>query len=226
MSLVADYGSESEDSDSEFSVQSQQLTVQNSIKTEIKKKSVIKLEPKDDESSEDENEAETKTVPLPVFKLPTPSFQTGASVDVSGSVFVNPFLVAENEKEAILERHVKMSNNKNVGIINGKKICWNYRKGRCRFGHKCKYAHDSDIQKSQQQLKAELEVAKAQSVVCQSDSLNSSFIPQKFSLEQTNPCENSVQKPEATKTKRKRPGLSEGLVPGKKVMKQYLNNKS
>ncbi|XP_066253011.1 uncharacterized protein [Euwallacea similis] len=188
--------------------------------------SVIKLEPKDEESSEDENEAETKTVPLPVFKLPTPSFQTGANAEVSGSVFVNPFLVAENEKEAILEKHVKMSNNKNVGIINGKKICWNYRKGRCRFGHNCKYAHDSDIQKSQQQLNAELEVAKARSVVCQSGSLNSSLMSQKFSLEQANPCEDSAQVPEATKTKRKRPGLSQGLVPGKKVMKQYLNNKS
>ena len=26
--------------------------------------------------------------------------------------------------------------------INGKKICWNYRKGRCRFGSNCIYAHD------------------------------------------------------------------------------------
>lgn len=28
---------------------------------------------------------------------------------------------------------------------NGRKICWNNRKGRCRFGNKCKYAHDSDL---------------------------------------------------------------------------------
>jgi hypothetical protein len=29
-------------------------------------------------------------------------------------------------------------------MINGKKICWNNRKGRCRFGHNCKFAHDTD----------------------------------------------------------------------------------
>jgi hypothetical protein len=29
--------------------------------------------------------------------------------------------------------------------INGKTVCWQYRKGKCRFGHNCKFAHDSDI---------------------------------------------------------------------------------
>lgn len=42
-------------------------------------------------------------------------------------------------------------------MINGKKICWNYRKGRCRFGHNCKYAHDSDIQKTQEEIDGEKE---------------------------------------------------------------------
>lgn len=33
-----------------------------------------------------------------------------------------------------------------------KKICWNFRKGRCRFGSKCTFAHDSDVkQRSSQQ---------------------------------------------------------------------------
>lgn len=43
-------------------------------------------------------------------------------------------------------------------MINGKKICWNYRKGRCRFGHNCKYAHDSDIQKTQDEMEEEKKV--------------------------------------------------------------------
>lgn len=29
--------------------------------------------------------------------------------------------------------------------FNGKKICWMNRKGRCRFGNKCKFAHDSEL---------------------------------------------------------------------------------
>jgi len=34
---------------------------------------------------------------------------------------------------------------KAADTINGKKICWNYRKGRCRFGHNCVFGHDSDV---------------------------------------------------------------------------------
>lgn len=37
----------------------------------------------------------------------------------SGLVFANPFLVEEHAKEAILEKHVKMINTKNVAVING-----------------------------------------------------------------------------------------------------------
>ena len=61
------------------------------------------------------------------------------------SVFVNPFIEADEAKKAILEKHVKMIST-DVKIVNGKKICWNYRKNKCRFGHNCKYAHDSDLQ--------------------------------------------------------------------------------
>ena len=32
--------------------------------------------------------------------------------------------------------------------IGNRKICWNFRKGRCRFGHKCTFAHDSDVASS------------------------------------------------------------------------------
>ena len=27
----------------------------------------------------------------------------------------------------------------------GKKVCWLYRKGQCRKGHRCMFAHDNDI---------------------------------------------------------------------------------
>ena len=33
-------------------------------------------------------------------------------------------------------------------MIDGKKVCWNFRKGRCRNGHNCKFAHDNDIKNS------------------------------------------------------------------------------
>lgn len=159
------------------------------------------------------------SVPGPKVTLPTPSFlkpDPQSSSDIpKGSVFVNPYIQAENEKQAILEKHVKMVDTKdNVRVINGKKICWNYRKGKCRFGHNCIYAHDSDLQKTAEQLEAENQVQ--QTVLCQNKK-----------LPQPTPHELKQIQSEAVlnQQKRKRPGLTQGLVPGKKVMKDYLKYK-
>lgn len=128
-------------------------------------------------------------------KLPTPKF---GEDNIGTSIFKNPFQEEENAKQAILEKHVKMVNARdNIKTLNGKKICWNYRKGRCRFGTKCTFAHDSDIQKT-------------------SDELN-----QKNKIQETILFENEVETKLIEMKGKKRPGLSQGLVPGKKVMKMY-----
>lgn len=77
-------------------------------------------------------------------KLPAPRFkETGI---INESVFRNPYLEAERAKSAVLEKHVKMVPSKHhLTKFNGKKICWMNRKGRCRFGNKCKFAHDSEL---------------------------------------------------------------------------------
>lgn len=127
-------------------------------------------------------------------------------------MFKNPFSEAETSKVALLQKHVKMVENKdNVITINGKKICWNYRKGRCRFGHNCKFAHDSDIELTKEQLNNK-----------SSDQMNSN------TNKQVNLIQNISQDPTEDidgppRKKTKRPGLTQGLIPGKKVMKQYLN---
>lgn len=133
-------------------------------------------------------------------------------------MFKNPFIEAENAKAALLQKHVKMTDTKdNIKVINGKKICWNYRKGRCRFGHNCKYAHDSDIQKTPEQIEKEKNVAIKHSVVCQSGQTGQAqYILQTLEKESGSDDESTIIK------KRKRPGLTQGLVPGKKVMKRYL----
>ena len=60
------------------------------------------------------------------------------------SVFCHP----ENEKGLILEQHVTLSDNQ-AGKFekerDGKKICWNFRKGRCYKGHNCPLFHDGDL---------------------------------------------------------------------------------
>lgn len=120
-------------------------------------------------------------------KLPRPDFLGAA---VKNSVFSNPYQEEEQAKQAILEKHVKMVPTKtDTVVINGKKICWNYRKGKCRFGHKCQFAHDSDLQRTEEERNEKAEMV-------------------------------AVSEPKPKKPK-KRPGLTQGLAPGKKVMKTF-----
>lgn len=144
------------------------------------------------------------------MKLPKPDFLVGESK--GQSIFTNPFVEAEIAKTALLEKHVKMVNKTdNAEMINGKKICWNYRKGKCRFGHNCKFAHDTELQRSKDQL-----VPK--------NCTRQAILKQNKQLAQTSTTEGEEENDVKT-VKRKRPGLTQGLVPGKKVMKNYFNNK-
>lgn len=93
--------------------------------------------------------------------------------------------------------------------INGKKVCWNYRKGRCRFGHNCKYAHDSDLQMAAEVKGQEREKAE---VLCQNQAPKE---PTEREVEEMKDVSVGERK------RKKRPGLTQGLVPGKKVMKNY-----
>lgn len=145
---------------------------------------------------------------MPAEKLPGPDF--GSS---STSVFSNPFIEAENAKKAILEKHVKMvATKEDTKIINGKKICWNYRKGRCRFGHKCAFAHDSDLQKTAEELEEENKLQTT--VICQNGLSKNIVLPDTANFEPNNDAKTA-------NAKKKRPGLSQGLAPGKKVMKMF-----
>ncbi|KRT81405.1 hypothetical protein AMK59_6084, partial [Oryctes borbonicus] len=62
-----------------------------------------------------------------MVKLPTPGFISANNTEnvLTTSVFKNPFVEAENAKQAVLEKHVKMVNaNDNREFLNGKRICW------------------------------------------------------------------------------------------------------
>lgn len=123
-------------------------------------------------------------------KLPAPKFkETGV---INESVFRNPYLEAERAKSAVLEKHVKMVPAKDcLTKVNGKSICWMNRKGRCRFGNSCKFAHDSELYNSE---------------VTNKDTSNEG--------------KTTKDSQRLNKTK-KRPGLSQTLVPGKKVLKIF-----
>jgi len=123
----------------------------------------------------------------PDSKLPAPKFKdTGV---INESVFRNPYLEAERAKSAVLERHVKMVPAKDyLTKVNGKNICWMNKKGRCRFGNKCKFAHDSELFND----------------------------PNIINENQTNKNRNILNKI------KKRHGLSQTLIPGKRVLKTFI----
>lgn len=172
----------------------------------------ISLEPQDDddEDSEGIDEDPSEITESVVQKLPLPTPDFNGTPTLKTSVFSNPFVEAEKAKSAILEKHVKMTPTlDDTKMINGKKICWNYRKGKCRFGHKCTFAHDSDLHRS----KAELDALNApqETLICQAQHTNGPP-HEEVEVDQEN---------NQTTLKRKRPGLSQTLVPGKKVLKMY-----
>ena len=105
-----------------------------------------------------------------------------SETSVSGkSVFANPYKEAEEAEKDTLEKHVKFTPKlEDIKEINGRKICWNYRKGRCRFGSNCVFAHDSELlQKKQNQE------INPNSIICSSDFDQDSIVKSHASLHST-----------------------------------------
>ncbi|XP_046427813.1 uncharacterized protein [Neodiprion pinetum] len=204
-SLVADYGTSS----------GSESDVHDSSCSEDSDDNICKEEEKEDEENGVQEDIDydmnitTEQTSRDKLPLPTPDFNVTPTLKTS--VFSNPFVEAEKAKSAILEKHVKMTPTlDDTKMINGKKICWNYRKGRCRFGHNCTFAHDSDLHRSA----IELESARApqETLICQTQYNGQATFNEEDEVDQEN---------NQTHKRKKRPGLTQNLVPGKKVMKMY-----
>jgi len=148
--------------------------------------------------------------------LPKPSYmqqeEKVSGVKFDNSVFSNPFRAREDKKEAILEQHVEMTLKQGTGrTINGKKVCWNFRKGRCRHGHKCSFAHDSDLKSSV-----------VESLYSPKYESGAQVSWEKVDTNTVQPLKMEVKVEdveEGVTERKKRPGLSDGLQPSKKAMK-------
>ena len=63
-------------------------------------------------------------------------------------MFVSQYQREEQAATAVLEQHVTLSDTQAQKFErekDGKKICWNFRKGRCYKGHNCPLYHDGDL---------------------------------------------------------------------------------
>ncbi|XP_058830175.1 uncharacterized protein LOC131689241 isoform X2 [Topomyia yanbarensis] len=174
----------------------------------------------EEESSEKSNSAEDsdhcENVAEPALRqsdqtaLPSASLMLANDKTIPGGVFSNPFREAEDAKIASLEKHVKMVDPENKCSEQKRKICWSYRKGRCRFGSKCNFAHDSDLI-----VKKELHGNHTHSESV--DQLSHDVGHSSMAVENQ-----TVRKHD---NRKKRPGLSRDLVPPKKVLKMYHRGK-
>ncbi|XP_055839347.1 uncharacterized protein LOC129907255 [Episyrphus balteatus] len=187
----------------------------------------------DSDESTEETISPQSTEPAEKPKLPSANllFESSAG-GKPGEVFSNPYKQAEQAKIALLERHVKMVNSdEHLKMKNGKKICWNYRKGRCRFGSNCSFAHDSDLNESPTLGGENNKEAIKDAGGKQDKTLPAATkIPQRL-YGGIQPINESFNTPpeESTTTisakKRNRPGLSETVVPSKRVLKAYSHQK-
>lgn len=137
-------------------------------------------------------------------KLPPPSLQTCSDT----SVFTNPFKAQADQKLSALQKHVPLTEQARPSHIGGRRVCVSYRKdGRCRFGIKCKYAHDSDLQTTPSD--SHLNTGQAvHAGVCSA--------PSTQGLQR-----DTDEKSEGQQAKKRRVGLSNTLIPPKRAMKQY-----
>ena len=102
------------------------------------------------QSCKGNNQKNNKTGGQEIPKLPPPVLDSKVTSSINAassqdSVFVSHFQKEEAAKLSILQKHVKVTEIEKRNEIGGKKICWNYRKGKCRKGHRCAFAHDNDI---------------------------------------------------------------------------------
>ncbi|KAL6110010.1 uncharacterized protein ACO6RY_19182 [Pungitius sinensis] len=148
--------------------------------------------------------------PLASQKLPPPSLNTSSD----SGVFANPFKAQADRKLSALQKHVPLTMQAKPSQIGGKKVCVSYRKnGRCRFGIKCKFAHDSDLQTDSQPAVSEGTPGSDQAEYRAGGSQN---------LQQTKEEE---EESAGQHGKKRKVGLSDTLTPPKRAMKQYVTQR-
>lgn len=172
----------------------------------------------EDEDSKKEFEKPTEPLPSPLLsaRLPAPRLGIQSKVSPSG-VFANPFREEERAQLSILERHVKLSDNN--WAKGGKGVCLAYQKdGRCRYGTKCKYSHGTDLPLGAT-VSSQGEVSSSRGDVLE-------MVRDSSKLGELQSGEETGEETQAERGKRKKPGLSNTLIPPKKSLKSYQKHLS
>ncbi|CAN9510400.1 unnamed protein product [Ophioblennius macclurei] len=170
-------------------------------------------------SDSDEEDPERSSSPPPPasFRRPAPPLNPNKllpspplNASADSSVFSNPFRAQAEQKLNALQKHVPLTMQAKPSHIGGKRMCVSYRKdGRCRFGIKCKFAHDSDLQTS------------AVATTTDRRPSGDEKAPEQAEDEAPGQQETKEEELEGQQGKKRRVGLSNTLIPPKRAMKQY-----
>lgn len=167
----------------------------------------------EDEDQEEAHQPFSEPSPTPSVrphphKLPPPPLGSGGALSAS-SVFTNPFKEKAEERLNVLQKHVPLTLQARPTQIGGKRICVAYRKdGRCRFGSKCKFAHDSDLQSNRTSDSGPKDTNVTGTH--RNDPLASGEGDKEMDGGQDN-----------EQRKKKRVGVNDSLIPPKRALKQY-----
>ncbi|XP_072892382.1 uncharacterized protein [Hemitrygon akajei] len=202
--LVADYGSSESDgasgSESEPEPESEGGGPRPPGAQAIQRGSPLRSRPATGEPPEEEEEEEEGDDGGATAKLPPPQLE-GALPQVAG-VFANPFAEERREQLRLLEKHVRLTGRLGEQGPGGPRVCLPYRKdGRCRYGVNCKFAHDSDLPASQ--------------------SADSGGQPAAAHVASNGQTAANVAPGSSQPGTKRRPGLSPGLLPPKRSLKDY-----
>ncbi|KAF7710044.1 uncharacterized protein si:ch211-113e8.11 [Silurus meridionalis] len=142
-------------------------------------------------------------------KLPPPALGRFCA-PAGGSVFTNPFKEQVERKISALQKHVPLTAHARPTHIGGKKVCVAYRKnGRCRFGIRCKFAHDSDLQQSV--AEPSVQVSDSNSTATHTPACRDLAVEREREDKEEN----------QSRRKKHRVGVCDSLIPPKRAMKQY-----
>ena len=174
----------------------------------------------DDFSNEQDQGVETaeQTVDcaVPQSRLPNPlsdwTPNTEDDDERQTSVFTNYFHKAEEAKLAILEHHVKLTeqpkaDDKQTKKRNRKGVCISFQRGRCRFGTKCRFAHSISSEANETGTDISSEVSASASKF---GLLPSALMPLSVEAEDDEDMQ---------KKRKQRSGVTDSLVPPKRAMK-------
>lgn len=179
----------------------------------------------DKEESDDEDVKDIKCDPVkveapeklhnPLCSGPEklPSLLEATASRIGTSVFVNPFEEAEQAKNHILEKHVKLTQAAPKKPAH-QPVCWKFKKGKCHLGKNCRFFHDRENSVTEEDSHASGNPTPVQTSYRQVYHPSAYIDAHKRPLEQEPLDEDNYM---ASVNKKKRFGMTDNLVPPKRA---------